>query len=246
MLAGMAPQDHILGQAFRRQYWRKVRSIRPGSLYAYRPIWEPDGTDVQDYSGLGDRATSTGLGVRNPGPDGVHQAPAFNGTPSHVNVMSAEFISRYNGQEGTVLFWAKAASVGFWTDTNNHCPVLWRTDANNVLMLYKPATDFNFIFYRVSGGAASGVTWTDLNPGADWFMLGLSWSNVTNELKAYLNGIQKEATGGGGGIYAGDLTSAYIGAYDNVATFPWLGYLAHVALWNVPLSASEIKSFSEV
>jgi hypothetical protein len=253
MLAGTVPEDHMLSQAFRSQYWRKVRAIRPGSLYAYWPIWEPSGTDVQDYSGQGDRATSTGLGggawggpVRNPGPDGVHQAPEFQAGPSHVNILSAEFSTHFNGLEGTLLCWAKAASAGQWVDTLDHAYVRLYVDANNYIVFWQGSAANTLIFDGKFGGIGSYLAVPVASPGVNWFSVGLTWSRIANQYMAYFQGVKVGATLAIGAAWAGVPTVALLGAYTTGAAYPWLGYLAHAAFWNVPLNASEIRSFAEV
>lgn len=239
-------QSRLASASGEGQYWRKIVSVRPGSLYAYWPMWEPSGTDVQDYSGNGDRATSTGLGVRNPGPDGVHQASAFNATPSHVNLLSAEFASRFNGAEGTCLLWGQAASAGQWTDGIIRFLFRLMVDGSNYLDIYKNSVNNNLILNLVSGGFSNGANWNDIDPGVAWFVLGMTWSKTANEVKGYYQGEQKGATTALTGVWAGAPVEVLLGAYTTAALFPWLGYLAHVAFWNAPLSASEIKHLSEV
>jgi hypothetical protein len=228
------------------QYWHKVASIRPANLIGYWPQWEPSGTDVNDYSGLGDRATSTGLGLAVAGADGVHQTRAFNGTPSHVNHLSAEFVTRFNPLELAILGWAKVAAAGQWTDGNIRQLVHIYTDDNNYTDIIKSVTNNRLIFSQCAGATERHINVTDATLGAAWFMYGLTISKSANQLKAYLKGVQAGATQTVPGVYAGALTVALIGAFDALATSPWLGYLDHYAVWNVALSASEVKQFSEV
>jgi hypothetical protein len=235
-----------MAQNMGAQYWHKVASIRPANLIGYWPNWEPDGTDVFDYSGLGDRATSTGLGLAVAGADGVHQTRAFNATPSYINHLSAEFVSRFNGAEGSILIWLEAASVGLWTDTVNRVMVHLHVDANNYFYIQKSPTDYELILQGSSGGVTHTIGFTDENPGVNPFMLGITWSAAANQYKGYYNGAQKGATIAYLGAWAGALDVALVGVYGMPATLPWLGYLDHYAVWNVPLSASEIKQFSEV
>jgi len=239
-------QPHGMSQDMGCEYWRKVASIRPANLIGYWPNWEPDGADVFDYSGLGDRATSTGLGLAVAGADGVHQTRAFNGAPSHVNHLSAEFVTRFNGLEGTWLGWARAAAAGQWTDGNYRNLFRLVTDGNNSVQVCKSNVNTTLLLVYQNGGFFDTVAWGDINPGTNWFMYGLTWSKAALQLKGYYQGAQKGATVAIGGVYAGALTLALVGAYSVAAVNPWLGYLDHYAVWNVALSASEVKQFSEV
>ena len=239
-------QPHGMSQDMGCEYWRKVASIRPANLIGYWPNWEPDGTDVFDYSGLGDRATSTGLGLAVAGADGVHQTRAFNATPSHVNHLSAEFVTRFNPLELTILGWAKVAAAGQWTDGNNRQLVHIYTDDDNYTGIVKSVTNNRLIFSQCAGATEKHINVTDATIGAAWFMYGLTISKSANQLKAFLKGAQAGVTQTVTGVYTGALTVALIGAFDAVATYPWLGYLDHYAVWNVALSASEVKQFSEV
>jgi hypothetical protein len=228
------------------QYWHKVASIRRGNLIAYWPNWEVAGTDVNDYSGLGDRATSTGLGIRAAGSDCFHQTPVFNANPAHINILSAEFLAHFNPLEFTLLGWARTVSTARWIDASHRWITKIYTDANNQSNVLKSNVDYTLQFQHIAGGVVSEVLFADPTLTAAWFMYGLTVSKSANQLRAYYKGAQVGATQAVAGVYAGALTLAVIGAYDLVHTFPWLGYIDHYAAWNVPLSAPEIAQFSEV
>jgi hypothetical protein len=227
------------------QYWHKVNAIRRGNLIAQWPIWEPDGTDVHDYSGMRRHAVSVDLGARAAGSDGVHQAALFDGATSYVNVYSAALAAAFNGAEGTIVIWPKVYNVGVWTDGLIHFATAFFADVNNNVQLYKDTID-RLVWIYIAGGVAVAVALI-VNPTA-FMCLGLTWSKSNNRMRAFYNGLQTGVDQVGLGVWAGalDATWTVIGAYNTVPLYSWYGWIAHGALWNVELSPSEVKQASEV
>lgn len=239
-------EAYNLVQSIDRPYAFKVASIRPGNLIRYIPLWEPSGLQSNDWSLMADHAVNVGLGVRAAGPEGYHQAPAFNATPSHINLLTTPFIARFNGSEGTLAGWAKAASAGQWADGLQHDLVYIIADGNNRLIAYAGAGVNHFALLLECSGSFNYFDYPGFYPADNWFMYGLTWSKAANELKGYYNGAQLGVTRTIVDTFTGSLTVALLGAEDIAATHPWLGSMAHVALWNTPLTASEMQSLAEV
>jgi hypothetical protein len=142
--------------------------------------------------------------------------------------------------------WARCASAGQWADGAFRYLGIVNVDNNNTIRIWQGNVANTLRFYSAFGGAVADVDLAAINYGVAWFTFALTWSRTANEYKAYLQGIQAGVTKPIGAAWAGVLDTALLGAFDVGATNPWLGYLAHVAFWNVPLSASEIKHISEV
>jgi len=245
-LGARGVQPQTLAQAMGCEYWRKVASIRPQNLIRYLPLWEWVTPNNYDYSGLGDHATGVGVDPITSNPEGAHFGLQFTGEPSHINLLSAEFTAHFNGAEGSLFLWGKAATAGQWTDGAFRFLVNIQVDANNLLDIFKHLNNTTVWMRLINQGVANQLFYVDINPGVAWFNLGLTWSKSANQFKGYYCGAQKGLTGTITNDFTGALMLALLGAQDNAAGNPWLGYLAHVALWNVPLNASEMKSLGEV
>lgn len=239
-------QPHAFNQNVAGQYWRKVLATQGAHLIRCLPNWEVDGLSSYDWSAAGDHAVSVGLGTSAANPEGLRQTRAFNGTPSHINLLSTGFTSSFNGQEGALLLWAKAASAGLWTDGNVRLLANFTADADNILYIYRDGAN-NVLRYELHCQAVTtAVVQTLVTPSTDWMMLGLTWSKAANALIAYWNGLPFGTPATVPNPFTGVLTEAWLGAFNALAQWPWLGYLAHAALWDVPLTAPEMLSMAEV
>lgn len=75
--------------------------------------------------------------------------------------------------------------------------------------------------------------------------MGLTWSKAADQMIFYINGVAITPISTGLGVFAGALstTQTIVGALNTGVTAQvWLGLLAHMAVFNRPLSAAEVLS----
>ena len=149
-----------------------------------------------------------------------------------------------NKQEGTLFIWYKPES-GVLSDgiTRNLFAIAADAGGNFIWMRKMGSADTFNLTYRAATTDKS-VTFT--NALAGWNNLALTWSKAADEMKAYLNGVQVGSTQTGLGTWSGALFSTLctVGAQTTTPTFIWSGWLAHAAVWNTPLTPTQISSLN--
>jgi hypothetical protein len=230
-------------------YKQKVINTAP---IAYWPLDEVTGTDANceiDSNQDGTFARDVSVMGTTMGPDGM-TAPMFNGTDDYVNCKSATFDSAFDGEEGSVFIWAKVDNLGVWTDA------AWRRmfslDANTAaeyVRLTRHSTNNRLSRYYRAGG----VTETDHQEGlslVNWMHVGITWSlsaGVDGEVRYWLNGAEIGTVDTTLGTWVGpvDATFPLIGASTQAPAQVWYGGLSHCAVWDRPLSATEIEDLAD-
>jgi hypothetical protein len=228
-------------------YSDKVLSYGP---IAYWPLWETAGVTAADQvNSPAQDGTYTGVTLANaPGPDGINNAPLFDGANDFVDIYTIPFRDAFNGSEGTAMGWFKVFNAGIWTDGAVRYPYSVRADANNwVRPLYRTAVNNQLQYSYIAGGvnkAENIAGWSDIT----WVCSAITWSATADEVKAYADGAQQGVTQGGVGVWAGVLAAAgcVIGARSNVPHQPWHGWVSHVAFWDSALNSTQIADLATV
>jgi len=222
---------------------------------AYWPLWEKSGTTAvclvnsaqngtyRNDVGAQDVSlwpTGAGIGDGNP-------APYFNSN-YRVDVYSAAFNAAYNQPECTVCGWAKV-DAGVWTDGNARTTFFFYVDGNNTLHLQRGANNIN-TFKEEANGTNKFVNITP-GPSLEWWHWAITVSESADEIKVYLNGTQEGATVNGLGAWAGPLSNTntiigHISTTSATLTSNWLGYIAHVAVFDSPLAQPVIANLATV
>lgn len=230
-------------------YTSKVLSTDWGHLLFYYPMGEPSGTVAYDLSQFGNNGSYKGVGepllAQSPGVEPNGLIPLFDGTNDYLNVYSSNLASIFNGNEGTACFWLKVSAVGVWTDATFRSSYVLQIDASNLINLRKSTTNGQFDLIRVGSGTTKTHSIATGSP-TGWIHLALTWSKSADAEKAYLNGSQSGATQTGLANMVGTLTSTTcaVGAANTTGGAPTSGYVAHAALWNTVLSASQIAALA--
>lgn len=226
-------------------YYKKVLATRGSNIAAYWPLWDVAGsaviTDVSPQANNG----APGAGAKAPtfGAAGIGDgktAMSFDGG-DYGDLFSAALASDFSGTEGTISVWVKNSN---WAAVNVQRICVFARDANNIIRIYK--NNANALLYQYFSNSVNdnvsqgGVTSTG------WLHVAMTWSASADQLKAYLSGSQAGATQSTLGAFGGAITSAYVGANDTTPTLPWNGSLAHLAVWNVPLTPGEIAKLAVV
>lgn len=228
-------------------YISRVLNTAPANLVAYWALNEQAGAVAADVSRAAPSAFNgayAGVTLNQPGIGDGNGCPSFNGTTSKVNVYSAALASAFPGDEGSVLLWGRAADVNVWTESWRNL-LRMQVNASNRITLQRNGTANNLYMERIAGGNSQAHTITAINI-TTWFFLAVTWSKIANQVKFYRDGAQVGSTRTNPNAWAGALDSnvCVIGAETATPTSVWRGRIAHVALFNAPLTAGQIGALA--
>lgn len=228
-----------------RPYWKKVLSTSRSNLLAYWPLWEASGVTAVDRSGNGRNGTYSGPTLGQAGIGDGRTSALFDGVNDVTNVHGASFVAAFNGSEGTLATWARVSAAGVWSDGSNHHIFNLAVNGSNVVVGFKN-TGGSLALQYIAGGTAK--TFTLVTTTTLWFHLTITWSKSADQAKFYFNGTQNGATQTGLGTWAGSLaaTTTVLGATNTTPASVWSGYLAHCAVWDTPLNATQIAKLAVV
>lgn len=232
-------------------YIGKVLSIAPANLLAYWPLNEIAGAVADNATGLAARdGAYTGVTLADAiGPDGMNYAPLFDGANDRVNIFTESLAAAYNQRLGSAAIWAKVANVGVWTDGAVRRILTlggWWDGAIWSTQDIQKYLDNDLVFERLVGdGSSDWCATTTIN--AAWIHVAATW-NEAGQAILYLNGVAVSIDPTPVVLNAGGLSANHlnIGAYDNVPTEVWSGWLAHSAIWDVVLTPAQILELATV
>lgn len=239
------------------QYYRKVLYYRP---IAYWPLWETSGMVARCLVNTAQNGTYTGVTLGQAGIGDGNTCPLFDGANDYCDIYTAAFkdaFALYNDptglldeSEGTVMVWAKVANAGVWTDGADRFLLQLAVDANNRLLCAKTITNNRLFLKYAAGGAFEDQAINGMTT-IEWMCLGMTWSKsagANGEVKHFLNGVQQGATDTALGVWVGNLAAAAttIGASSTGPAEPWHGWLAHCAVWDTPLTPTQIADLAVV
>jgi len=232
----------VLGIPGRRHYLSALRSIFGSSLIGLWLQNEQAGSVCRDYSPYAHNGTYSGVTLAAArGPRGLF-APSYDGANDYTNIYSASLVSAFNGQEGTVIAWARVSGAGVWTDGVSHDVVNLQADASNYVVIRK-ATANNTIALRYgAGGVDKSVYWAS-GGTLTWACYAITWSKSANQVAAYINS-GPTGTATGLGTWAGSpaSTTTNIGAFSTTPVNPWSGLIGPVILLNRAATPAEIAA----
>lgn len=169
------------------------------------------------------------------GPDGVNNAPLFNGTNSLINVTTNTFKAAFNGPEGAVSVWYKTANAGVWTDATSDRFFIVSGDSNNTLFVGKHENNNTTqLFYKANG------TLTEVRKASqvstDWIHYAMRWSDANNLVEYFINGLEVSGQDAMNTTWNSTVDFSVIGASNVGGGYVANGWLAHVAVFNTPVS----------
>jgi hypothetical protein len=235
----------LLGSGGVADYSQKVLNVFGSSLIAYLPRGEAAGTTATDAGPNGYNGADTNVTLGQAGIGDGRTAPSYNGSTSFTNWFSAGLQGAFNGAEGTLLLWFKVASSGVWTDGVNRRLITLQVNASNRILLERAAANGQLDWTYSAGGTAKGRSKTGLS-ATGWICIAETWSKSADQVIAYYNGVREGAILTGLGTFAGSLasTTTVIGAASTVPVAVWSGMIAHIALGNTALSATQIATLA--
>lgn len=222
-------------------YHDLLRRTRPANLLACWPLWESAGTVAGDYAGQGRDGAAAGITWGAEGIGDGHTAAGLAGA-AWIDLDGTDLASAFDGGEGTLLIWLRAAS-GLWTDGAAHTVMRLAADADNALDLRKSTTDNQLTARYRAGGTLRSIDRNGLST-TGWLCCAVTWSALDDALRLYVDGSPVGSAQTGLGSWAGALATALIGAADDSGSEGWSGSLAHAALWDVALGADEIAALA--
>lgn len=221
----------------------RILAIQAANLIGYWPLGETSGTAAKDYSSTAaDGAYAGPYTLGQPGIGDGSLSTSFGGglvsLAANLSLLNAAFVNT----KGTLLAALKVTNAGVWTDGVTRQAVCIGVDASNRIDIIKRLQlANNSISVRYRAGATSkqfDYTLSTLN----WFQLCVTWDATVPSYQAYLNGVPNTALAGAT-TWTGSLASTFTAIADRDSAGsanPWAGFMAHVALWKVALSASEV------
>lgn len=227
-------------------YYQRVLHTRPANLIAYWPLWEKAGTVVREITTRANNGAYTGVDLGVIGIGDGQTAPYFDGTNDYANILTAGLNTLFVPPEFTALQWWRVANANVWTDATERDPFTLWVDANNNFTMWRSATNYRIGVDYTAGATSRAAGLTGGPAYTNWFCVGATVS-VASGVSLYVNGVLKVANTGALGAWSGGaLTRAVIGAKSISPSQPWFGNLTHCALWNVPLTAGEIRRLARV
>lgn len=226
-------------------YITTVLSIQPDHLLGYWSGVEDSGTEAADLSGNDRDGVYSNVLLGQTGIGDTSTAPSYNGTNSHTDLYSASLAAAFNGQEGSTGAWIQM-DASIWTTSTARRIVTFQSDTSNRVILQKTASNTLSWTYQ-AGNVTEAFTRTVAT--SEWVHIGLTWSKTANQAKMYFNGALVN-TATNLGTYAAvplDAARTLIGSSAPLSTAAvWLGKIAHVPLWDVALTADEMRLLAMV
>jgi hypothetical protein len=225
-------------------YADKVLAYSP---IAYWPLWEATGSVAACLVNPLQNGTYSGVTLGQEGIGDGRTCPLFDGVNDHVDLYSAALAAAFNGAEGTIHLWYKVYNAGVWTDSVHHMLFEFAADAGNNIRVYKEAAN-NSMYHRYRANSQSkSQSNSPINP-TTWVPVAVTWSKTDDKVRFYAGGVQWSNTHTSLGTWAGSLssTATVLGDIATTPSIPWYGYLAHMALWDTPLSADDLADLAVI
>jgi hypothetical protein len=192
--------------------------------------------------------THTGVTLQQTGPAGT-LAGLYDGSNDYTDVITAGLQSLFDPTIGSIVLFARMANAGVWTDTVPRVMLAFTADAQNYVQIRRWSTDGLIKFRYEANNIEEVVDDTTLNGSTNDFALGITWDTSADggngEFKAYCNGSQVGATLAIGGVWAGTLASATIGALNTTPSVVHNGYLSNVLYVPVVFSAAQMLGIAQ-
>ena len=224
----------------RRDLFRRtarIKGIATANLIGYWPLAEAGGTVAIDESGAGRNGAYTAVTLAQSGTGDGRTSASFDGSTSYASLQSVSLTNAFNGAEGGLIGWVRIPTEATYADGVSRTIVVFLVNSSNRVVFDKPSTGGLRCRY-IAGGTTESISITTTSLA--WQFMALTWSKAADEVKAYLGSVQQGSTQTGLGVFAGSLASVTIGAADTTPTLVMSGNIAHVALWDTPLSAAQI------
>jgi len=171
-------------------------------------------------------------------------APFFDGINDEVDIYTSGLNTLFNGAENSVNLFAQVASADVWATGLNQHLIDFRTTVSADYWVIRKSSTLNDIDFLRKGATLSQVLGIDVGTphGVNWFMLSMTISESSDEMKCFVNASQVGSTQTGLGSWSNNLlsTQVKIGRYLNTI---FNGYICHVAIWD---AAKTVDIFQQI
>lgn len=224
----------------------RIQATQPANLIAYWKLGETSGTTADDSSATGADGVYSGTYTLNQtGIGDYSRSTLFAGGRVSLAANIATLDTPFDPLAGTIFCWAKISAVGVWTDGTSRIIFELGADANNRVFIYKNSVSNNLSLQYIASGAAK--TPQQSTSTTNWFSCAMTWDKTADQVIGYFNGVQVGSVLNGLSSWTGSLASGLSAIADYTSAGSannWTGNLAHVAAWEVALTAAEIASIS--
>lgn len=223
-------------------YEQKLISIFGSSIISYLPLDDTAGATARDLSGNGRTGAYTGVALANaPGPNLGKNYPFWDGgNTDYVNWYSASLAAAFDGNEGSLLIWAKAQNIGMWSDGIYRRIVELGGGAQYVRISRHGATAGRlYVEHKCPTSALVNI---DTGSPTAWFHVAITWSKIAGKVYVYFNGAQ---VGAPVSLVINSTitlvnTTTVIGASAITPTNCFSGWLGDAIILNRPATGVEI------
>jgi hypothetical protein len=219
-------------------YQSRVLALSP---IRYWPLDDAAGSAIARELVAADNGTPANVTFGVAGIGDGKTAASFDGSSSNINIYSAALNAAFNGNNGSLLVWA---SVDVWAEGAGRRAAWLSNAAGTSSVAHTKWTDNRLRGSYTAGGTETKVIHSALTTTALVHMA-ITWNRTTNEFKYFVSGAQSGTTQTTSGTFEGPLANnvCNIGSYNGGAQF-WRGDIAHVALFNVDLTPTQIADLA--
>lgn len=238
-----AGHEAALGLTPDETYIDKILGTGP---IAYWPLYETSGTTIACLVNSAQNATANSDVSGWPPGDGIgdgNTALYFDGANDIINAFTATLAAAFTQAEGTIMAWAKV-DAGAWTDGVRREFIRFVSSAGNEYNWLSKHNANNFWWHTHVTPANNDLIVAASGGVTNWGCHVLRWSIAGNYTDAYLDTVQLNGTQVTPGAWGNPLAGANIGAATLGPANVFQGFLAHVAVWNRPITATEITTVS--
>ena len=226
-------------------YTYRVRSTCPGNLIAYWPMAEDSGGTAQDESGNGRTGSYNNIQLGKAGIGDGRNAASFASAMN--NVYSTSFRDAFNPREGTISIWAKITDITVWGDGTGRRVFTMGTGATSeTILLAKSTATSTMVFQYVANNTIAGWGTGSGLSSTEWEHYAITFSRSASQVIHYYQGVLRETDTSMGDFVGAlnDNNTLWGNAISGNNVGRWVGLMAHGAVWNTALTASQVKLLS--
>lgn len=227
----------ILPSFLLANYQARLQLLRP---VAYWPLDEASGATAYDRSGNGYNGTHNNVTLGVAGIGDGRTAARYGGVNSLTDLYSAGLVGAFDGNLGSAAMWMRL-DAPTWLDGQTRMGLRVYVSSTNRIQIYRLSSHYSLSCTHVGSGIQKSRS--IVTASTQWIHVGMTWNTTSGEMQAYLNGLAYGASITELGTWVGAPATKYTilgSAATDTLVYLWLGNLAHVALWNRPLSAAEM------